>query len=99
MHELVHVKRLDDSVSASHLFNQAIVSAEALRRQVDALAGFRQRVEAVSAGKRAIIAEFRPQKVVLAFGGREAKPEALMTFSQVTLARCAQRIAELDAVL
>lgn len=40
---LIHVKRLDDSVSASHLFNQAIVSAEALRRQTDALQEFRKK--------------------------------------------------------
>jgi uncharacterized protein (TIGR04141 family) len=46
--ELIHVKRLDDSVSASHLFNQALVSAEALRRQPDALARFCERVAELS---------------------------------------------------
>src|SRR5690606_24085427 len=39
--ELIHVKRLDDSVSASHLFNQAVVSAEALVYQDDARSALR----------------------------------------------------------
>ncbi|TQM01453.1 uncharacterized protein (TIGR04141 family) [Actinoallomurus bryophytorum] len=94
--ELIHVKRLGDSVSASHLFNQATVSAEALRRQADAQESFRARVREVSNGARDLPEDFRPRKVVLAFAEREATPRALMTFSQVTLARCAQRIGELD---
>ncbi|MEU8488991.1 DUF6119 family protein [Streptomyces sp. NPDC048641] len=97
--ELIHVKRMGDSVSASHLFNQAIVSAEALRRQADALSKFQMVVDRESQGKRSIPDTFRPGKVVLAFGGRKATPEALFTFSQVTLARCAQRLAELEVDL
>jgi uncharacterized protein (TIGR04141 family) len=97
--ELIHVKRLDDSVSASHLFNQAIVSCEALCRQADALAEFRKRVRDQSSGHQLIAEGFRPQVVVLAFGGRAATPEALFTFSQVTLARCAERLGELNVAL
>ena len=97
--ELIHVKRLDDSVSASHLFNQAIVSCEALCRHADALAEFRKRVQEQSNGHRLIAENFRPEVVVLAFGGRAATPDALFTFSQVTLARCAERLGELNVAL
>ncbi|GAA3652578.1 hypothetical protein GCM10022267_43610 [Lentzea roselyniae] len=96
---LVHVKRLDDSVSASHLFNQAIVSAEALRRQVDALEKFRERVRTVSNGSRDLPADFRVKEVVLAFTGGAAEAGSLFTFSQVTLTRCAQRLEELEISL
>ena len=94
--ELIHVKRLDDSVSASHLFNQALVSAEALCRQPDAIAKFREQVRAQSGDTGNVSEDFRPEKIVLAFGGREAAPDALFTFSQVTLVRCAERLGELN---
>jgi uncharacterized protein (TIGR04141 family) len=102
--ELIHVKRLDDSVSASHLFNQALVSAESLR-QVDAVQNFRNMVSDVSYRTRIIPDDFRPSKVVLAFAGRQATPEELFTFSQVSLHRLAVRldvmvpleIAQIDA--
>lgn len=97
--ELIHVKRMDGSVSASHLFNQALVAAEALRRQPDAVEEMRRVVMRESAGEREIPDGFQPGKIVLAFGGRAATPEALFTFSQVTLARCAQRLAELEVEL
>ncbi|MFD6337924.1 DUF6119 family protein [Streptomyces sp. NPDC060131] len=97
--ELIHVKRMDGSTSASHLFNQAIVSVEALRRQADAVAKMQEVVHRESGGARSISEDFRPRKVVLAFGGCEATPKALFTFSQVTLARCAQRLAELEVEL
>jgi uncharacterized protein (TIGR04141 family) len=97
--ELIHVKRLDDSVSASHLFNQALVSAEALRRQVDAMELFQAEVRMQSNGAQEVPSNFRPKKVILAFGGREATSDALFTFSQVTLVRCAQRLAELEVDL
>lgn len=97
--ELVHVKRLGDSVSASHLFNQAQVSVEALYRQTDALERFQERVREQSGGTREIPIGFRPHKVVLAFGGRQATLDALFTFSQVTLQRCAQRLGDFDVEL
>jgi uncharacterized protein (TIGR04141 family) len=96
---LVHVKRLDDSVSASHLFNQAIVSSEALRRQVDALEKFRHRVHQISSGQRELPPDFRVKRVVLAFAGAAATTDNLFTFSQVTLSRCAQRLSELEIAL
>ncbi len=92
--ELVHVKRLDDSVSASHLFNQALVSAEALCRQVDALARLKERVAKQSDGGRTLPDRFRPSNVVFAFAGRPATLDALFTFSQVTLHRCVQRLSD-----
>jgi len=97
--ELIHVKRLDDSVSASHLFAQAQVSAEALHHQVDALSKFKEQVEAQSRGKRSIPDSFRPSRVVLAFAGRPATVQSLFTFSQVTLHRCAQRLNDLNLEL
>jgi uncharacterized protein (TIGR04141 family) len=97
--ELIHVKRLDDSVSASHLFNQAVVSADALRRQPDARAMLQERVIEFSGGTRRIPDDFRPHKVVLAFAGRPATSDALFTFSQVTLMRCAARLADLETEL
>lgn len=78
--ELIHVKRLDDSVSASHLFNQALVSADALCRQPDAVIKFRERVRAQSGDTRDLPEDFRPRKAVLAFGGREATPERSLHF-------------------
>ena len=97
--ELIHVKRLDDSVSASHLFNQALVSADALCRQPDAITKFRERVLAQSGDTRDLPENFRPRKAILSFGGRDATPEALFTFSQVTLVRCAERLGELNIEL
>ncbi|SCF41422.1 DUF6119 family protein [Micromonospora saelicesensis] len=97
--ELIHVKRLDDSVSASHLFAQAQVSAEALCHQVDALERFSEQVQRQSADKRSIPSEFRPARVVLAFAGRDATVASLFTFSQVTLHRCAQRLNDLSIEL
>lgn len=97
--EIIHVKRIDGSTSASHLFNQAIVSAETLFRQADATEKFRKLVRDESGGSRELANDFRPTKIVLAFSGRPATVDGFMTFSQVTLARCAQRIAELEVLL
>lgn len=92
---LIHVKRLDDSVSASHLFNQAIVSAEALRRQVDARDEFRKKVAELSSGTHEIPADFRPQRVILAFTGGGAVADSIFTFSKIALVRCAQKLNSL----
>lgn len=89
---LIHVKRLDDSVSASHLFNQAIVSAEALRRQADARDEFRKKVDELSGGTHTIPADFRPYRVILAFSGGGAVADSIFTFSKIALVRCAQKI-------
>lgn len=92
---LVHVKKLDDSIAASHLFNQASNSAEALVRQPEALDKFRERVALVSGGKRVIPEDFRPRAIVIAFASKGRGPDDLFTFSQVSLVRCAQNIASL----
>ena len=93
---LIHVKHLDDSVSASHLFNQAIVSAEALRRQVDARDKFRLQVEQLSQGAHVLPVDYRLTRVVLAFSGGGAISGSIFTFSKIALARCAQRLGELE---
>lgn len=93
---LIHIKHLDDSVSASHLFNQAIVSAEALRRQVDARDTFRIRVEELSKGTHVLPLDYRPSRVILAFSGGGAIAESIFTFSKIALARCAQRLGDLE---
>jgi uncharacterized protein (TIGR04141 family) len=96
---LVHVKRLDDSVAASHLFNQAANSAEALTRQPDALAAFRKKVEEVSGGEKVLPEDFSIRTVVLAFAGKGRSADDMFTFSQVSLSRCAQRIGSLGLKL
>jgi hypothetical protein len=55
-----------------------------------------QRVGEASGGKRTLPADFRAQKVVLAFGGLPARPDSLFTFSKITLLRCARRMDDLD---
>nr|WP_194239890.1 DUF6119 family protein [Amycolatopsis sp. YIM 10] len=92
---LVHVKRLDDSVAASHLFNQAANSAEALVHDDEARAKFCAKVNEVSAGARSLPGDFKPTSVVIAFAGRKSNPEDLFTFSQVSLNRCARDISSL----
>ncbi len=92
---LIHVKHLGDSVSASHLFNQVIISAEALRRQLDAREEFRKRVHKEGNGSHAVSADFTPSRVVLAFSGGGAVSDSIFTFSKIALARCAQRLGEL----
>ncbi|MFD5243851.1 DUF6119 family protein [Amycolatopsis sp. NPDC058340] len=96
---LVHVKRLDDSIAASHLFNQASNSAEALVRQPDALEKFREKVSVVSGGQHTLSDDFEPKVVVIAFAGKGRSPGDLFTFSQVSLVRCEQRIATLGLKL
>jgi uncharacterized protein (TIGR04141 family) len=98
--ELIHVKRLDDSVAASHLFNQALISFEALQSQQDAREALRERIEQNSGGRRTIDAsDFRPRRIVLAFAGREASVASLFTFSQVSLYRLVDRLGLFDVDL
>jgi uncharacterized protein (TIGR04141 family) len=89
---LIHVKHLGDSVAASHLFNQAIVSAEALRLQVDARDNFRTEVTRVSGGAHEVPIDFKPSRVLLAFSGGGAIGDSIFTFSKIALVRCAQRL-------
>ena len=96
---LIHVKHLDDSASASHLFNQALVSAEALRRHVDARDNFAARALELSGGTHVVPPDFTPRRVVLAFSGGGAVKDSIFTFSKIALARCAQRLNELVILL
>jgi uncharacterized protein (TIGR04141 family) len=97
--ELIHVKNLKDSVSASHLFNQAQVSAEGLKYQPDAIERLGQKISEVSDGVRSLQEGYRPKTVVLAFAGRDASVDSLFTFSQMNLLRCAQRLNAMDIEL
>jgi uncharacterized protein (TIGR04141 family) len=90
---------LADSVSASHLFNQAQVSALALCNQPDAVTRLRDKIHEFSSGRRTLPQDFRPATVVLAFAGKAATVEALFTFSQVALHRCAQTLDLLNVDL
>ncbi|WP_083275646.1 DUF6119 family protein [Pseudonocardia sp. HH130630-07] len=96
---LIHVKHLDDSVSASHLFNQVIVAAESLRRQLDAVKSFTVRVDKLSEGSFSIATDYEPRRVILAFSGGGSVQESIFTFSKITLARCAQRLGDLGVSL
>lgn len=97
---LFHVKRLDGSVAASHLFNQALVSAEALAGQPDARDDFVRKVSDLSGGSIILSGGYRPTKVVIAFaGGGTSTEEGLFTFSQVSLSRCALRLETMNIEL
>ncbi|MBN9791796.1 hypothetical protein DMP17_24790 [Pseudonocardia sp. TMWB2A] len=96
---LVHVKRLDDSVSASHLFNQAVVAVESLRRQPDARVAFLRKVDEISNGDFSLPATYSPERVILAFTGGGSVADSIFTFSKITLVRCAQRLGDMGVEL
>jgi uncharacterized protein (TIGR04141 family) len=96
---LIHVKHLDDSVSASHLFNQVIVAAESLRRQVDAVRAFAAKVDELSGGTFSIPPGYEPKRAILAFSGGGSVQDSIFTFSKITLVRCAQRLGDLGVSL
>jgi uncharacterized protein (TIGR04141 family) len=85
---LVHVKNIDASAPASHLFAQGANSAHTLSFDDDARAEFRQRVQ--RAGGEPTLVKDRPPAVVFAIARNSSRPftaESLYSFSQVTLAR------------
>lgn len=85
---LVHVKNIDASAPASHLFAQGANSAHTLSFDDEARAEFRARVE--KAGGDPDLVKDHPPAVVFAIARNSAKPftaERLYSFSQVTLAR------------
>ncbi|PKW14835.1 uncharacterized protein (TIGR04141 family) [Saccharopolyspora spinosa] len=96
---LIHVKHLDDSTSASHLFNQALVSVEALSRQVDARDNFIRKAAEISEGTHELPVDFRPATVVLAFSGGGAIADSIFTFSKIALVRCFQRLSDFGVTL
>jgi uncharacterized protein (TIGR04141 family) len=85
---LVHVKNIDASAPASHLFAQGANSAHTLSFDDEARAEFRQRVQRVGGDPELV--KHQPSAVVFAIARNSAKPftaETLYSFSQVTLAR------------
>jgi uncharacterized protein (TIGR04141 family) len=93
--ELIHVKAADRSAPLSHLFNQALISAEALLLSPDARKAFAALVEEASGGSRSLPPNFRPHKVIFAVllrTGRTCSPETLFPFAQVALAHMARTL-------
>ena len=89
--ELIHVKRARESSPLSHLFSQALVSAQALATSAQARAVFTAKVRAHPKG-RDLPADFQPKKVIFAIllkNGQSLTPDTLFPFSQVTLATTA----------
>jgi len=85
---LVHVKKAVGSAVLSHLFNQAMVSADALRNEADARELFAERVKEASDGAIVLDAGFVPVNVCLAIKWKNGLPvtaESLPTFAQVAL--------------
>lgn len=92
---LVHVKNIDSSAPASHLFAQGHNSAHTLMSDNDAREKFRARV--VTAGGDPALVKLKPPAVVFGIARRHGKPltaRSLYSFSQVTLVRT---VDELDA--
>jgi uncharacterized protein (TIGR04141 family) len=93
--ELIHVKQAKGTSSLSHLFAQAINSADALGSSE-----VRERFAAVveEHGKgRTVPVDFQPRKVVLAFrhrNGRRFSLENLFPFAKIALADTARRLQD-----
>ena len=86
--ELIHVKRASDSKPLSHVFSQALVSAQSVMHSPDVRKEFASLVERKGLGRR-IPESFRPSKVVFAIllkRGVKLTADTLFPFSQVTLA-------------
>ncbi|GAB3148036.1 TIGR04141 family sporadically distributed protein [Amycolatopsis stemonae] len=90
--ELIHVKWLGRATAASHLCTQALVSADALAYEPEALAQL-----AAKAPGRAITRV--PRTVVLAAAGRSWNVDELFTLSQVALLRLDRSVRALQATL
>ncbi|WP_449060552.1 DUF6119 family protein [Planomonospora algeriensis] len=94
--ELVHVKQAEGSSPLSHLFHQALVSAQALAYSPAARTQFAALVARESPG-RTIPDDFQPKKVVLAIllkHGAALTAGTLFPFSQITLAHTAITLQE-----
>src|SRR5690606_6516468 len=94
--ELVHVKRGKGTEPFSHMFSQALISAESLVQRHDARTSFAELVDKTSRGKRALPEGWRPAKVVLAMRvDRKAPltPATLFPNAQIALAHLAQTLA------
>jgi uncharacterized protein (TIGR04141 family) len=85
---LVHVKNIDSSSPASHLFAQGHNSASILASDSEARAKLRTRVEA-NGGSPSLV-KSKPPAIVFGIARRSGKPftaQTLYSFSQVTLVR------------
>jgi uncharacterized protein (TIGR04141 family) len=91
--ELIHVKWLGRATAASHLYTQALASADALSNEPEALTQL--------AGKVAFdrIVTEAPRTVVLAAAGRSWNIDELFTLSQVSLLRLDRAVRGLQATL
>ncbi|TDB97216.1 DUF6119 family protein [Actinomadura sp. 7K534] len=94
--ELVHVKRGKGTEPFSHLFSQALISAESLVLRHDARTSFAALVGKTSRGERALPEGWRPAKVVLAMRvdrKTPLTPATLFPNAQIALAHLAQTLA------
>jgi uncharacterized protein (TIGR04141 family) len=85
---LVHVKNIDSSAPASHLFAQGANSAHALSADEEAREKFRERVAAAGGDPDRV--GNKPPAVIFAIARKSDEPfnaESLYSFSQVTLVR------------
>jgi uncharacterized protein (TIGR04141 family) len=85
---LVHVKKAAASDVLSHLFNQAMVSVDALRNESEARERFATRVKEESRGSITVDSGFVPVNICLAIkwkNGRPVTADSLPTFAQVAL--------------
>ncbi|ATY16271.1 hypothetical protein CU254_10370 [Amycolatopsis sp. AA4] len=94
--ELIHVKWLGRATAASHLYTQALVSAEALHDEPEALAQLADKVSTLDPGRTLGGA---PDTVVLAAAGRAWEVDELFTLSQVALLRLDRAVRSLRATL
>ncbi|RFS84816.1 hypothetical protein D0T12_14950 [Actinomadura spongiicola] len=93
--ELVHVKGGSRTQPFSHMFSQALVSAESLCLREDARASFRELVRKTSCGRRELPDGWRPAKVVLAMKVDRLTPltpATLFPNAQIALAHLAQTL-------
>lgn len=94
-YELVHVKGGKRTQPFSHMFSQALVSAESLCLRDDARASFADLVRETSRGRRELPDGWRPAKVVLAMKvDRQTPltPATLFPNAQIALAHLAQTL-------
>jgi uncharacterized protein (TIGR04141 family) len=85
--ELIHVKKASGSAPLSHLFAQALVSAEALFQQAEVRAEFGRLVAAHGHG-RTVPGDFVPKKIIFGIllkDGEELTVDTLFPFAQVAL--------------
>jgi uncharacterized protein (TIGR04141 family) len=99
--ELIHVKQATKSSPLSHLFNQALISTEALMQQPEARRGFAALVEEASGGHRTIPPGTLPKKVIFAIllkKGTRLTPDTLFPFAQVALVNMADTLQSVYGV-